>query len=248
MEYFFFLKFNESHKFKYAILNIITVSLSAYISPNFSVFAILFFFYFLRSFKLFSKEIIFIILINLFLSIPAFYYLFILDVNFITQSAAINFDENERILFNNLSNDILITYSIILFYIFPFLVLKIIQLKNLYDLKNLVLTILIFSICCIFFDYNYEYSGGGIFFKISNFIFKNNIFFLVISFLSIYIINLLFLKNKINVLIFFLIILNNPQYTIYHKYFDPFLLISFFTIFTFKIDLKKFNYNYNFFF
>jgi len=244
---FFFLKFNESQKFKYVILNIVTVSLSAYISPNFAVFAILFFFYFLKSFKLFSKEIIFIILINLFLSFPAFYYIFILDVNFITQSAAINFDENERILFNNLSNDILITYSIILFYIFPFLVLKIIQLKDLYDLKNLVLTILIFTVCSIFFDYNYEYSGGGIFFKISNFIFKNNIFFLVISFLSIYIINLLFFKNKINVLIFFLIILNNPQYTIYHKYFDPFLLICFFTIFTFKIDLKKLNYNYNFF-
>ena len=184
----------------------------------------------------------------MFLSFPAFYYIFILDVNFITQSAAINFDKNERILFNNLANDFLITYSIILFYIFPFLVLRIIQLNNIYNFKNLVLTILIFAVCSNFFDYNYEYSGGGIFFKISNFIFKNNIFFLIMSFFSIYILNLFFLKNKINLLIFFLIILNNPQYTIYHKYFDPFLLICFFTIFSFKIDLIKFNNHNNYLF
>ena len=244
----FFLKFKESQKLKYAIFNVLSVSLSAYISPNFAIFAILYFFYFLKNFKLFSKEIICIILLNLFLSFPAFYYIFILDVNFITQSAAINFDKNERILFNNLANDFLITYSIIFFYIFPFLVLRIIQLNNIYNFKNLVLTILIFAVCSNFFDYNYEYSGGGIFFKISNFIFKNNIFFLIMSFFSIYILNLFFLKNKINLLIFFLIILNNPQYTIYHKYFDPFLLICFFTIFSFKIDLIKFNNHNNYLF
>ena len=45
--------------------------------------------------------------------------------------------------------------------------------------------------------------------------------------------------NKNNFLIFILIILNNPQYTMYHKYFDPFLLIIFFTIFKFDVDLKK---------
>ena len=49
----------------------------------------------------------------------------------------------------------------------------------------------------------------------------------------------LLMENYYNVLLFALIILNNPQYTIYHKYFDPFLLIVFFTIFSLKIDLKR---------
>jgi len=60
----------------------------------------------------------------------------------------------------------------------------------------------------------------------------------------------LLIKNKFNFLLFILIILNNPQYTIYHKYFDPFLIISFFTIFKFETNMlnifHKKNYVYIF--
>jgi len=49
-----------------------------------------------------------------------------------------------------------------------------------------------------------------------------------------------FLKSeKKNLFLFLLILINNPQYTIYHKYFDPFLLITFFSLFIFKISLQK---------
>jgi len=49
-----------------------------------------------------------------------------------------------------------------------------------------------------------------------------------------------FLKSeKENLFLFLLILINNPQYTIYHKYFDPFLLITFFSLFNFKISLQK---------
>jgi hypothetical protein len=49
-----------------------------------------------------------------------------------------------------------------------------------------------------------------------------------------------FLKNnKENLLIFILVLINNPQYTIYHKYFDPFLLILFFSLFNFDLSLKE---------
>ena len=48
----------------------------------------------------------------------------------------------------------------------------------------------------------------------------------------------LFIKKE-NFLILVLILLNNPQYTIYHKYFDPFLLIIFFSLFNFQISLKE---------
>ena len=96
-----------------------------------------------------------------------------------------------------------------------------------------------FLICVNNFDYNYFYSGGGIFFKTSHYVFNNNYLFYLISFFAILSICPLILKNYLNIFLFVIIILNNPQYTIYHKYFDPFLLITFFTIFSFNIDLKK---------
>ena len=98
---------------------------------------------------------------------------------------------------------------------------------------------MIVIICAINFNYNYQFSGGGIFFKLSNFLFENNLLFFFICFISILAILPLLYRKKINFLIFFLIIINNPQYTIYHKYFDPFLLITFFTIFDFKFDINK---------
>ena len=88
-----------------------------------------------------------------------------------------------------------------------------------------------------FFDYQYEYSGGGIFFKFSNQFFNNNLFFYIITFISILIILPFLLSNRENLFLFVLILINNPQYTIYHKYFDPFLLIIFFSLFNFKISL-----------
>ena len=95
------------------------------------------------------------------------------------------------------------------------------------------------------FNYQYEVSGGGIFFKISNYIFENNYLFYLISLTSIIYILPLLQQNKLNIFIFVLIILNNPQYTIYHKYFDPFLLIMFFSIFKFKLNIDKFKVNKN---
>ena len=243
---YFFLKFDEEKKFKYTLLNIVALCFSSYISPNFSVFAILFFFSYLRFYKIFTKEILIIIILNFILALPAFYYVFILDINFFLKSAAINYDHNERLIFNNITNDILITYSIIFFYILPFIILKIIKYKLFFDYKNLVISLFIFITCINFFDYNYKYSGGGIFFKFSNFIFQNNLFFFFIFFLSIYIINQIIIKDKSNYLILILVLLNNPQYTIYHKYFDPFLLISFFTIFVFDINLKNIKYKFNY--
>ena len=107
------------------------------------------------------------------------------------------------------------------------------------DLKNILISSPIFLICVFNFDYNYLNTGGGIFFKFSYFFFNNNYLFFLISFFAILIINSLFSKNYLNIFLIVLIILNNPQNTIYHKYFDPFLLISFFTIFAFNIDLGK---------
>ena len=187
----------------------------------------------------FSKKILSIVIINFVLAIPAFYYVFVLDVNFLINTGAIGIEESQRIIFNNLFNDVLITFSIIFFYLIPFLFFKIIKIDNIFNMKNIMFSLFIFSICLLNFDYNYFYSGGGIFFKLSYFFFNNNYLFYLISFFAIIITFTLISKNYFNILLFIIIILNNPQYTIYHKYFDPFLLIAFFTIFSFNINLKN---------
>jgi len=180
-------------------------------------------------------------------ALPAIYYVFILDVNFLKKSAAINFDKNDKIFFNNIFNDILITFTIIFFYILPFLKEKIIRFSKIFNIYNIFISVILFSFCIYFFDYKYDYSGGGIFFKISNFIFNNNIFFYIIGIISIIVFFPFLLKNKENFIIFILILINNPQYTIYHKYFDPFLLILFFSLFNFQISLKYTSFK-NFYF
>ena len=235
---YYFIKFEIKLSFKYVILNILTCALSAYLSPNFSVFSIFFLFKFIKVYKLISTKIFLVCLFNLILAIPALYYVFILDINFFNKPAAINIDENEKIFFNNIFNDILITFSIILFYLVPFLITKIIIIKKIFETKNIFYSLLIFLISTFFFNYQYKYSGGGIFFKFSNQFFNNNLFFYFISFVSILIILPLLRYKKKNLFLFIIIIINNPQYTIYHKYFDPFLLITFFSLFNFKILLQ----------
>ena len=245
---YFFLKFEDNKDFKFAIYNVIALALSAYLSPNFSVFSIFFFIKFIFYHGVFSKKILILVIVNFFLALPALYYLFILDINFLLHTAAIGIQENERIYFNNLFNDILITFSIIFFYLIPFIFFKIIRIDNILDIKIILISIFIFLVCVFNFDYNYLYSGGGIFFKLSYYFFNNNYLFYFISFFAIFITCSLLLKNYLNILLFILIILNNPQYTIYHKYFDPFLLITFLTIFYFNVDLKKIFHAKNFFF
>jgi len=241
----FYLKFENTKKYKFAILNVITCALSAYVSPNFSIFSI----YFLINFILFyglRTKLLIIIFINILFSIPAIYYLFILDVNFINKSAAIGglLDEN-NIFFINISNDILISFTLLFFYVAPFIYTQIIQSPKILKIDNIIISLILCFVLAINFNYQYNLSGGGIFFKISYVIFKNNYLFYIISFISIIFILPLLRQNNFNILLFLLIIINNPQYTIYHKYFDPFLLIVFFSIFKFKLNIHKIKNNKN---
>ena len=242
---YFYLMFEENKKFKNCILNIIFCAISAYISPNFALFSIFYFYKFFIFFKLEINRLIPIILLNLILSIPAFYYIFILDVNFLNKAAAVNIDENENIFFSNIFNNILLISSIILFYLFPFLITQIINLNKVFKFDKIVVSLLIFLVSTFYFDYNYQFTGGGIIFKFSNFFFKNNILFFILCFVSILIIINLNNSKFENILLLILILLSNPQITVYHKYYDPFLLIVFFTLFNFNINLSKINLKLN---
>ena len=244
--YFYLKYFYLKKKIIYSYLNLFFLALASYFSLNFCLFGIYFFFKFFKELNI-KKKIFHYLIISFVLIFPAFYYLFILDIFFIDPGLTPGNDINSLGINNslNFSNKILIISSIIFFYLFPFVFYfkKFFLLKNLY-LKE-ILILLTFSLINIYlFNYKIEFTGGGIFFKISNFLFGNNLVFFGISIYSILLIFLLFrpFKNLNNFLILFLLLISNPQLSIYHKYYDPLLLFLFFTIFEIKINKDYFDF------
>ncbi len=246
-----FLQYQKFGKEKHILKNLIFLILSSYVSPNFSVFALYFFFHFIQKEKyiLIIKYLIFCGI----LSLPAFYYLFILDVNFLTASTpGVSAEETIALSFN-FANKILIISSITLFHLLPFLFNKSIfyEFKKITNL-NLFFFFLIFLISLFYFDYSLNYTGGGVFFQTSLYLFNNNYFFYFVSFMSMFILCFLSNKNLNNFLIFFILVISNLQNTIYHKYYDPLILIIFFTIISTYLSknflIKKNNLYYLYFF
>ena len=128
-----------------------------------------------------------------------------------------------------------------------YLVLQLLKLYSYVVIANVIISCLIVVITYSFFSYKPEYSGGGIFFQLSNFILKNNFIFIITCIFSItFLLNLIY-KNFFNILIVLLLIISNIQLSIYHKYYDPLLFILFFTILDIKIikkSLKKIKLRY----
>ena len=152
----------------------------------------------------------------------------------------------------NLGNKIILISSIILFHYIPFFFVT----RNKYkiNIKYLLMLVVVFIICINFFNYELKFSGGGIIYKLSNILFSNNYFLYLFSFIGFLLVFFLSNKNINNSLLILLIILGNPQLEIYHKYYDPMLLIMFFTLFNINFDkqlLKKrilIFYSFSFFF
>ncbi len=244
---FFYLKIFEEIKFSYAIYSTIFYSIASYISLNFALFSIFFFLHFIKIFNYDLKKIIILILINILLSLPFFAYLLSLDNIFFLKSAVPG-NEFETIDVFNISNKILIISSIILFYFVPFFILKIVNIdwKN---KLNLILSLFFLIIFYFSFNYNYEWTGGGIFYKFSNLILGNNWFFFIVVFFSFIIIFDISKKDNNNILLLLILFLSNPQLTIYHKYYDPLLLIMILLLFNLNINKQKlFNFKNIFFF
>ena len=241
-----FLKYLKYKKKIYIWKNTFFLICSSYISPNFSLFIIFFAYHYIKENN--SRDLFFLYFFCLISSLPAFYYIFILDVNFLmvnTPGEVIG--ENISLSFN-ISDKILIISSIILFHLTPFLLNKDFLYEIIKNLKkDFLIVSLIFLILLYFFNYQISYTGGGIFFQTSNFFFKSNILFYFISFSSL-ILLFSFVKNNLNnFLIFFALILSNIQNTIYHKYYDPLMIILFFTVIAIPESLRFFNKKNNLF-
>ena len=241
---FEFLKFKKEKKIKYFWSNISFLIISSYISPNFSLFIIYFFYHYIKSVP--SKTIFLAILFCLICSFPAFYYIFILDINFLTAGTpGATLGETISLDFN-LSNKILIISSIIFFQLTPFLISKNFLNKMYFHAKKNIIYIVLFLLLNIFFfDYVINFTGGGLFFQISQIFLKNNLFFYLICIVSLIFLSFLINRNLNNFLILALLILSNIQNTIYHKYYDPLIMILFFTVIEFFISKDFFKKKIN---
>jgi hypothetical protein len=110
--------------------------------------------------------------------------------------------------------------------------------KKIKIILELTIIISIISIASYYFDYKNIYTnlgGGGIFYKISNILFNNNLLLFLFSLLSLIFVNKYIIQSKLkNFFILLLILASFPQGRIYHQYFE---LILFFSIFC-LMDLK----------
>ena len=228
---YFFLRFEKSKKLSFAILNVIFLSIAAYIRPSYCLFSIFFFIIFFKEF-FFGYKIFIIFLLNILLSLPAFYYVFILKVFFI---------HGHHLSFN-LSDKVLIISTIIFFYFIPFLVtiyksnkIQLLSKKSIYFFS---ISIIMYLCLIPFFNYDLNKAGGGIFLHLSHYLFNTNTLFLLVSLISILVLSFIILidvkKNFLLLLVFFLLV---PQGHIFHKYFDPIVIISIVLLFKMSISM-----------
>jgi len=237
---YFYLKFENTvknnKKIISAYLNVFFLALSAYFTPNFSVFAIYFFYRYFLVYGI-SKKIFRIFLLNVLIALPAIYFVIVKDF-YLFNSSVYEIDSSTKY---NLSNKIIIiTTIIILFFIPLFPILQktkfLLSKKNFFEFK--FFAILIFVLLNVFYFNFSKNAGGGIFFHLSNILFDNYILVYIVFLLSLILFYILNLYNFNNILIFILLILYNMQFSIYYKYFDPLMIFIILFLIKFKNDYK----------
>ena len=240
---YYFLKFKKNQNpFQNSLLNIFFLSVSAYCSPNFGMFALFFFINYYFKFKI-SKEIILISIFNILLSIPFFLYLFVFKINFLFNVSGWNIGEDFYSIVN-ISNKIIIIISLIFFYLFPFILSKNLNYNFKYIIeakKKFIFFIILFFLASYFFDFSDAYkltnSGGGFIYNFSQMILANNfILFAVCFFTCIYLFQI-FEADKNNLLLFIILVLSNPQNTIWQANFSP--TIYFLILLLFNLEFRK---------
>ena len=231
---FYFIKYEKNKtKTKHIILNTFFLAASCYLRPIYCIFSIYFFIVYFINFK-FQKKFIFYILTNIFLAFPAFYYVFILGV--------------DKWIFTYLFRENIITpislaSTLICFYLFPFVIKDILKKKyEFFYLKNLFLFGIVFILLLFYFSYERDYSGG-IFYRLSNLIFDNNITFYIISSTSLLILFLIFGKKisfkNIDFSIIIILFALEIDGVVYHETYDPLIYILILSLFKSEI-IKKF--------
>ena len=235
---YFFLKFKKTRHFKYTWYTCVALILSSYISPNFSIFFPYFLFYFMKKFKLVKLNLL--IIFNFLAALPMIYYIFILDVNFLIAGQTPGLNGESVSLSFNFSNKLMIISSIIFFHLSPVLIMGNFFKSFVSFLVNKLIILLPFTLCLIyFFNYQISYTGGGVFFAISNLLFNNNYLFFAASLFFIGFFAYIASLNWNNFFLLLLLVVSNIQNTIYHKYYEPMVIILFFTLLS-QVEAENF--------
>ena len=234
--HYYFIKNLKEFKSKNIYLNIFFIAAAAFIRPAYCLFAI-YYFYFCFTYYRDKISIYNVILLNIILAFPAFYYLFILDVFFIGHISS-EYPENHLNYFNKIA----IIGSIIIFHSIPFLFYKNFFLDEFTKKKFFtILSIIISSILIFNFNYNLYNTGGGIFLHISDFFTNSNyLFYMLLPFFTFFILNILEINRRDNLVVFLILFLITPQYHIFHKYYDPLVFILFLTMINFNLGKNFF--------
>ena len=179
------------------------------------------------------------IIVSLILSFPAFYYIFIMKVDFFSGWMENNF---------NFFNSAGLGYTMLFFYLLPFIIIEkkiILQI----DKKKIIFNSILFIFILYFFNYS-MYQGGGIFYHFSQLLFNNNIIFYFILLISIFYFNqLVNIFNLSNIILILILIVLEIDHYFYQETYDPLLLICLPLLFNSKIienffkkiNLKKIN-------
>ena len=226
---YYFLKNYKYFSFKNVLLNIFFIALASYVRPSYCLFALYFFYYYFTYHKK-DISIIIIFLINIFLALPALYYVFVMKIFFIKFGG----------LSNNYFNKIPIIFSIISFHLLPFIYFLNFNYTKI--IKLLSIAMIASGIVIFFFNYDLKLAGGGFFLHLSNLLFENNLlFYFLLPIIIYFIFQLISFSFKNNFLLIIIMIFITPQYHIFHKYYDPLIYIIFCTIFFLNFNLKKLN-------
>ena len=227
-------KFKDNLNFNNSIIILLNTIIAAYIYPAFSVFFIFFFYEIIKKLK--RSQIIGLLFISAMLAVPAIVYVIAKDFFISFEKAqGINVPLSKSL---NISNKILIISSIFLYFILPIINFKEVFYQiNKINIKKILILVIFCTVNIYFFNFPNDNWGGGFFHKVSNLFFNNNYLFFLSAFISILFIYSILEKKFKNYLLLMILIIYNPQLTIYLKYFDPLIFIIFLTLFDF--DFKK---------
>ena len=209
------------------IFSIIFFTLACY-TKQFYVFFFIFLLIHLIN-KISLKKFIFISLFIILCAIPGVYFVILNPI------LLFGLKQNTT----NFGSSVLVSASMILFFLIPFIIQTVVneydnyklKLSYLFDKKIFIISIIVTLLCSLNFIYNGNI-GGGIILKLSYFLFNNPYLVIPASFFGIYFLLYFSQKTLSNyVLVVLLLTTFSSGFFIFQKYFEPMFYIIFLNFF-----------------
>ena len=216
------------------ILHIFFLALTVYTRRYYVFFFLYYYFFYFKNLNI--KELITISILIFFLTIPGFLLIFYFP-HYIE-------DTGYNLKFYN---SIIITSSIFLFYLIPFLSVENFKFRDNKSKLILFLSIIFSIILCLFFDYDPKL-GGGYLMKLSNMLLGGNLFFFITALVGFYFLTKISLENLTKLFLIILIFLIFSNNYMFQKYVEPLWLIILFLVFELKLIIKFIEHKFRIFY